>query len=186
MVEKTWPASIAKAKTVDHKSFLLGIFRFFCAVGIKDAGEEVYYTKWRYRVGITEVQDKLWEDKTFIDATKKLGEVEEFNQFVGHVITDLNACMDEGFQKIPEYKVLIEQVDPSVTDLDKIAQEKRNMKANFDLAKYSLKLVVKMTAFVPGCFSSDEWKNKFASILNFFANKLHRKEFNKYKVNFFI
>jgi len=55
MVEKTWPASIAKAKTVDHKSFLLGIFRFFCAVGIKDAGEEVYYTKWRYRVGITEV-----------------------------------------------------------------------------------------------------------------------------------
>ena len=94
--------------------------------------------------------------------------------------------MDEGFQKIPEYKILLEKTNPTETEIDKIAQDRRGMKANFDLAKYSLKLVVKMTSFVPECFSSEEWKNKFASIINYFANKLTRKVFNAYKVYIFI
>jgi len=83
--------------------------RFFCDVGIADGGDEVYYTKWRYRVGIIQVLNNLWDDPTFIEATRKIKASEEFSSFIGHIITDLNLCMDEGFQKIPEYKALLQK-----------------------------------------------------------------------------
>ena len=113
----------------------------------------------------------MWEDNYFIDNTRKIRDTPEFSSFIGHIITDLNLCMDEGFQKIPEYKALLMKDKLSKTEQAKLKTEKRNIKANFDLGKYSLKLTNKLTGFVPECFATDEWKTKFSNIINYFASK---------------
>ena len=82
------------------------MLKYFCDVGISstEGGEDTYYTKWRFRMGVSKMLGKLWSDPKFTDATKEIKNSSEMSAFIGHVLTDLNYCMDEGFQKLKEYK----------------------------------------------------------------------------------
>lgn len=88
MVDKNYPTNLARNKTVDPEYLLRGFVKFFCDVGIADGGDEVYYTKWKYRVSIIECLNRMWEDNYFIDNTRKIRDTPEFSSFIGHIITD--------------------------------------------------------------------------------------------------
>lgn len=166
------------------EKFLIGLFRYFSDVEF--SGEEnIYYSKYKFRRGIIKVLDKLWDDKKYSELTIQARDTEEFHQFVGFILTDLIFCMDEGFDTIPKYKELIAR-DPSqlnqeeLTSLDRF---KSTLEHSFTTGKELLKSLRRITDINPQVFAKEDWKKKFANVVNYYAQKLSRKNFKKFKVN---
>ena len=181
-VDKNFALSLVKGKVIDRENFVRGALTHFGDVGTADFGAEVFYTKWRYRLGVSELMDVLWQEQQYKDATRNVKDSDSFSKFIIHLIQDLNYCMDEGFEKIPAYKELLTKPNPTAEEKDKIKSDKRNIKSNFDLGKHSLRMIMRVCEFLPEAFAVEECKNSFAMCLNYFAKKLHTKQYQTYKV----
>jgi hypothetical protein len=104
-VNKDHVFSMVKNETIDHSAFVKGLLGYFSECEF--SGEEgAFYSKFKFRSGLMTILEKMWGEEAYRNITKELRKTEEFNRFVGHIITDLNYCMDEGFQKVPRYKEL--------------------------------------------------------------------------------
>ena len=87
----------------------MGLFKYFSDVEF--SGEEnAYYSKFTFREGVINFLLKIWEETAFMEATKRareLGDDSIFTNFLGHVLTDLNFCVEETFEDLPKYKELL-------------------------------------------------------------------------------
>ena len=53
-------------------------------------------------MGVSKLMIRMWEDEVFQQSTREIANSPEFQGFIGHVLTDLNYCMSESFQKMPK------------------------------------------------------------------------------------
>lgn len=102
-----------------------------------------------------------------------------FNDFLGHVLTDLNFCVEEGFQDIPKYKELYEKGESNLTDEEQgnLKNFEDKIKNWFKNGRDLLKSLVYLTTIFADEFSGDDWRKKFVNILNYYAKKFMTKYF---------
>jgi hypothetical protein len=174
--------SIIKNETINNLEFMKGLLNYFSEVEF--SGEEgAFYSKFRFRSGLMNILERMWKEEFYRDITKQLKKTEEFNHFVGHIITDLNYCMDEGFQKVPRYKELqLQKATLNDEQLQELSTTKKIIKFSFSMGKDTLKILRILTEMIPETFETEDWKNKFAQVINYYAQKLSTKNFKMYKV----
>ena len=183
MVNKDFIYSVVKNETVNHSDMMKGLLNYFSEVEF--SGEEgAFYSKFKFRSGLMQLLDKMWSEPFFRNITVGLKKTEEFNRFVGHIITDLNYCMDEGFQKVPKYKELHSQKTAlNEEQLQELSTTKRIIKFSFSMGKDTLKILRMLTEMTPDTFDTEDWRKKFSQVINYYAQKLSTKNFKMYKID---
>lgn len=182
MVNKEHMYGIIKHDTTNHEKYLQGLLGYFSEVEF--SGEEgAFYSKFKFRSGLMMILDRMWSETQWRQLTVNIRRTEEFNRFVGHIITDLNYCMDEGFQKVPRYKELQSRKGALNEDeTNEYSTTKRIIKFSFSMGKDTLKILRLLAEMVPSTFDTDDWRTKFAQVINYYAQKLSTKNFKQYKV----
>jgi ubiquitin conjugation factor E4 B len=182
-VNKDHVFSMVKNETIDHSAFVKGLLGYFSECEF--SGEEgAFYSKFKFRSGLMTILEIMWGEEAYRNITKELRKTEEFNRFVGHIITDLNYCMDEGFQKVPRYKELqASKATLNEEQLQEYSTTKRIIKFSFSMGKDTLKILRMLTEMTPMTFDTDDWRKKFAQVINYYAQKLSTKNFKTYKID---
>ena len=183
MLNKDFIFSIVKQDVNDHSEFMKGLLNYFSEVEF--SGEEgAFYSKFKFRSGLMQLLERMWQETFYRDVTTGLRKTEEFNRFVGHIITDLNYCMDEGFQKVPRYKELHQQkASLNEEQLQELSTTKRLIKFSFSMGKDTLKILRTLSEMTPSTFDTEDWRKKFSQVINYYAQKLSTKNFKMYKID---
>ena len=184
-VNKEFVYQFIKNETQDHVGYMRGLLNYFSEVEF--SGEEgAFYSKFKFRSGLMSILERMWQEDFYRKVTVETRKTEEFNRFVGHIITDLNYCMDEGFQKVPRYKELHSQKSSlNEEQLQELSTTKRIIKFSFSMGKDTLKILRILTEMTPETFDTDDWRTKFAQVINYYAQKLSTKNFKMYRVVFY-
>ena len=71
--------------------------------------------------------------------------------------------------------------NPDNDQTSAINDAKRIIKSSFQLGHESLKLLSKISEITPESLANQDWKQKFALVINYFASKMTSKSFRAYK-----
>lgn len=135
-----------------------------------------------YRGSLMKLLMLAWESNpSFRSLTHEVARKnqETFADFLGHVLTDLNYCVEEGFQDIPKFKELYEKGDGNRTDeeMSSMKNFEDRIKNWFQNGRELLKSLVYLTTIFADEFSGEAWRKKFVNILNYYAKKFMTKHF---------
>lgn len=175
--------------------FVLSMIRFYSTVEFMTDAQETGQNKYQYRYFITEFLLTALEKDSYRKALKNNLKTQEVNDFIGHLLTDLNYFLQEAFDKVEQIKKtesnLIERElsqltvaqnnDNTEPEIGDVEQLKSLAQSYFKNGRSYLKLFDKLASLTPEMFDDEEWAHRTGRVLNFYADKLSIKNYKKIK-----
>lgn len=165
--------------------FLESVVGFFGSV---DSGEanEMAQAKFKFRFFVTKFLVKALEQDDYRNAFIELKGSPQLQNFLGHLITDLNYFLETVFGNMeklarpqpiaPPQDTLESSVNPESPD-----QIQGMTKSYLKFGRNYLKLFTKVSELTPSVCVSEAWVRRVATILNFYAFKLCTKNYASIK-----
>lgn len=188
-------------------AFTKALLAFYSEIEFMTEAGGIAQMKHRYRFFITKFLLKALKMSDYQEALVAVKYSPEMNAYVGHLITDLNFFLDEAFEKLQKISKLQSQGDAGIqqmlqrqmqagqqgqgegeednlqtTENESIPVLTDQVKGLFKFGRSQLQLMDILARLAPEIFSSEEWANKVAQTINYYASKMCAKGYRTYKV----
>lgn len=204
IIEKGNIVHVLKEHLATHDrivTFLRAILGFYSEIEFMTDNGSVSQMKHRYRFFITKFLLKALLLDDYAQAFLTLTNSEEVSSYVGHLVTDLNFFLDEGFEKLKKISSLQSNTDANIgrptennpnldvdqetlqtTDNESIPAMVSQVKGLFKFGRSQLALMELLAKIAPNIFAPEQWANKIGQTINYYTSKMCSKSYRSYKI----
>lgn len=203
IIEKGDIVNVLKDHLGSHErivNFEKSMLAFYSEIEFMTDTGGVSQMKHRYRFFITKFLLKALQLPEYSNALLSIIDSTEVSSYVGHLISDLNYFLDDAFEKLKKIYHLQtsgnhdlnsvinqqqqqnEDENQQTTDNESIPALTEQVKGLFKFGRSQLALMEKLAMIAPKIFSTEEWANKVAQTINYYASKMCSKSYKSYKV----